>query len=308
MSRKERDILPDKEQFEFIRDGLLTRAPAKINLSLLIASKRPDGFHEIETLMAKINLYDEILFERSNSGRIELLCEGSHPVPTGTENIVYKACRLFLNRASLSSKIKATLTKNIPVGAGLGGGSSDAAATLMGLNKFLKTGFSQQQLFEMASELGSDVPFFIGGPLAYCTGRGEKIRKIEKKHPFLAVLILPNVNVSTKRVYGNYTHDKNIYKTLKDTIYSHLKKNRVDLVAQMCANMLENSCFAMHRRLSQLKAKIEKLGVAPICLSGSGSAMFHIIECADYQLAKEYRAGLSSLSECESVVVKNSMW
>ena len=300
--------MPDKEQIEFVEDGLLIRAPAKINLSLLIAGKRDDGFHEIETLMAKVNLYDEILFEQGNSGRVELFCKGQYSISAGPENLVHKACRLLLNRAGMSQQIKVTLTKNIPVGAGLGGGSSDAAAALVGLNKFAKSGFSQQELFEMASELGSDIAFFIGGPLAYCTGRGEKIKKIEKTHLFLAVLILPNVNVSTKKVYENYRHDKNIYKTLKGTIWSHLEKNRVDLVAQMCANMLENSCFAMHRRLSQLKAKIEKLGVAPICLSGSGSAMFHIIECADYQLAKEYRAGLSSLSECESVVVKNSMW
>ena len=300
--------MPDKKQIEFTEDGLLVRAPAKINLSLLIAGKRSDGFHEIETLMAKVNLYDELLFERSNTGRIELLCKGSHSSPAGAENLVYKACEVLLNRAGVHPQIKVTLTKNIPAGAGLGGGSSDAAAALIGLNKFMKTGFSQQELAEMASELGSDIAFFIGGPLAYCTGRGEKIRKIENKYPFLSVLILPNVNVSTKKVYDNYEHDQNIYKHLKAVIEENLKKNNVDLIAQMCANMLENSCFSIHYQLSKLKARAEKLGVVPICLSGSGSAMFHIVKDADYQRAKTCQARLGDLADCETVLVNNSVW
>ena len=300
--------MPDKEQMEFIKDGLLIRAPAKLNLSLLVAGKRPDSFHEIETLMAKVNLYDELLFEPCESERIELICKGLHKAPSGADNLVYKACEMLLSRAGLSQQIKVTLTKNIPLGAGLGGGSSDAAATLIGLNEFAKTGFSQQQLSEMACQLGSDVAFFINGPLAQCTGRGEKIRKIEKKYPFLAILILPDVNVSTKRVYDNYNHNKDIYESLKKAIEGLLWKNNVDLIARMCANMLENSCFSIHRRLGQLKMKIEELGVAPICLSGSGSAMFHIIEDADYQRAKEYQARLSGLSGCESMVVNNNVW
>ncbi len=300
--------MPDKKQIEFIEDRLLVRAPAKINLSLLIAGKRPDGFHEIETLMAKVNLYDELLLEQSSTGRIELVCKGSHSAPCGPENLVYKACEVLLDRAGMRPQIKVTLTKNIPVGAGLGGGSSDAAAALIGLNKFMKTSFSRQELAEMASELGSDVAFFIGGPLAYCTGRGEKTRKIENKYPFLAVLILPDINVSTKRVYANYTHNKNIYEPFKATIEENLKKNNVDLIAQMCTNMLENSCFLLHPGLQQLKTTVEKLGVAPVCLSGSGSAMFSIVKNVDYQRAKECKVRLNGLAGCETVLVNNSVW
>ena len=300
--------MPDKEQFEFTETGLLVRAPAKINLSLLIAGKRPDGFHEIETLMAKINLYDELLFESGKSGQIELVCKGSYPVPAGEDNLVYKACQMLLSRAALKSGIRITLTKNIPAGAGLGGGSSDAAAALIGLNKFAKTGFSKQRLSDMAAELGSDVAFFIGGPLAYCTGRGEKIKKIKEKYPFLAVLILPDISSSTKSVYEKYRHKKDIYKPLKETIEEFVRKKRVDLIAKICANMLEYSCFSIHHRIGQLKAEIEEFGVAPVCLSGSGSAMFHIIEDADYQRAEEYRVRLDCLVGCRTVVVKNCMW
>lgn len=307
-TQKERDVLPDKEQFEFTQTGLLVRAPAKINLSLLIAGKRPDGFHEIETLMAKVNFYDELLFEPGKSGRVELVCKGQYSVPAGEDNLVYKACQMLLSRAALRSGVRVTLTKNIPAGAGLGGGSSDAAAALMGLNKFAKTGFSERQLSVMAAELGSDVAFFIGGPLAYCTGRGEKIKKIKEKYPFLAVLILLDVTSSTKSVYDNYKHNKDIYKPLKGVIDELIRKKRVDLIAKMCANMLENSCFSIHHRIGQLKAEIEELGVAPVCLSGSGSAMFHIIEDADYQRAEEYRVRLNCLPGCKMVLVKNCIW
>ena len=300
--------MPDKKQFEFTETGLLVRAPAKINLSLLIAGKRPDGFHEIETLMAKVNLYDELLFEPGKSSRIELVCKGRYPVPAGQDNLVYSACQMLLSRAHLKSGLRVTLTKNIPAGAGLGGGSSDAAAALIGLNKFAKTGFSQQRLSEMAAELGSDVAFFIGGPLAYCTGRGEKIKKNKEKYLFLAILILPNVSSSTKSVYSNYRHNKDIYRPLKEAIDELIEKKKVDLIAKMCANMLEDSCFSIHHRIGQLKTEIEKLGVAPVCLSGSGSAMFHIIEDADYQRAEEYRVRLNCLPGCKIVVVKNCIW
>jgi len=304
----QKNTLPDKEQFECTETGFLVRAPAKINLSLLIAGKRPDGFHEIETLMAKVNLYDELLFEPGKSSRVELVCKGQYQVPAGQDNLVYSACQMLLNRASLKLGVRVTLTKNIPAGAGLGGGSSDAAAALIGLNKFAKTGFSQQQLSEMAAELGSDVAFFIGGPLACCTGRGEKIEKIKEKYPFLAVLILPNISSSTKRVYVNYIHDKDIYRPLKEAFDELIKKKRVDLIAKMCANMLESSCFSIHHRIGQLKAKIEELGVAPVCLSGSGSTLFHIIEDADYQRAEECRVRLNCLPDCKTVMVKNCIW
>src|SRR4030042_4437850 len=126
-----------KEQFETHGNGLLVRAPAKINLSLLIAGKRPDGFHKIETIMAKINWYDEILIEPGQKTGIKLLCKGSCWAPLGKDNLVYKAAELLLDSCGMQTNIKMTLNKNIPAGSGLGSGRSDAAATLMGLNKYL---------------------------------------------------------------------------------------------------------------------------------------------------------------------------
>ena len=124
------------EQFNTTDRGLLVYAPAKINLFLLIAGKRPDGFHELETLMAKIDWCDELLFEPGRTDGIELVCRGPHWAPDGPDNLVYRACTLLLEKAGRSTPLRVTLTKNIPAGTGLGSASSDAAAALLGLNRF----------------------------------------------------------------------------------------------------------------------------------------------------------------------------
>ena len=234
----------DKEQIETFDNGLLVRAPAKINLSLLVAGKRPDGFHELETIMAKINWYDEILIEPGLKSGIELVCQGPHWAPEGQENLIYQATKMLLENQGLSADIKITLTKKIPAGSGLGSASSDAAATLIGLNQYLELQLPNRRLAKLAPKLGSDVAFFLGGPLAFCTGKGEKIKKLDKIFNFLAILILPDVSVSTKKVYTNYEHNQPLYEKLSAQINSYFLKKRIDLVVKMCANMLWKSSFS----------------------------------------------------------------
>ena len=297
----------DKEQFESVGEGLLVRAPAKINLSLLVAGKRPDGFHELETIMAKVNWYDEILIEPGQKAGIELVCRGPHWAPVGEENLVYRAAELLLNNCGLKTDIKITLTKNIPAGSGLGSASSDAAATLMGLNKYLDIQLPKKQLAKPASQLGSDVAFFLNGPLAFCTGKGEKIKKLEENFNFLAFLVLPDVSVSTKKVYANYEHNQPLYERLSAQINDHLRKNRIDLVVNMCANMLEESAFSLVKILTELKAKIELFGIGPCCLSGSGSTMFCLIESGDEEIARQYKHKLEKIG-CKSIIASNNRW
>jgi len=300
--------MSDKKQFEIINDGLLVRAPAKINLSLLIAGKRPDGFHEIETVMAKVTFYDEILIEPGQKSGIELLCKGQCWAPAREENLVYQAAKLLLDSCGLEADIKITLTKNIPAGSGLGSASSDAAATLIGLNKYLDLGLSNSKLAKLAVQLGSDVAFFLDGPLALCCGKGEKIKKLSKKFDFLALLILPNVSLSTKRAYDNYRHDPALYEKLSTQINSYIQKNRIDLTVKLCANMLLKSCFSLVEDLAELKAKIESLGVRPICLSGSGTAMFNIMGNGDLEKAKAHKNKLEEQIGCKSIIVSNNRW
>ena len=298
----------DKEQFETVGYGVLVRAPAKINLSLLVAGKRPDGFHELETIMAKVNWYDEILIEPGLKAGIELVCQGPHWAPEGQENLIYQAAKLFSNSVGVWPDIKITLTKNIPAGSGLGSASSDAAATLIGLNQYLELQLPNRQLAKLAPRLGSDVAFFLGGPLAFCTGKGEKIKKIKKNSNFLAILILPDLSVSTKKVYTNYKHNQPLYDKLSAQINSYIQKNRIDLVVKMCANMLQTSSFGLVEGLAELKAKIESLGIGPCCLSGSGPAMFFIIESGDEEIAGQYKHKLEEKIGCKSIIASSNRW
>lgn len=298
----------DKEQIETVGNGLLVRAPAKINLSLLVVGKRPDGFHELETIMAKVNWYDEILIEPGQKQGIELVCRGPQWAPTGKENLVYRAAGILLKNRGVSDDIRITLTKNIPAGSGLGSASSDAAATLLGLNKYLDLKLPSNQLSELAATLGSDVAFFLGGPLALCTGKGEKIKKFEKIFNFLAILILPDVSVSTKKVYANYEHNQYLYEKLSAQINNHIKKNRIDLVVKMCANMLWKSSLGLVEGLAELKARIESLGIGPCCLSGSGPAMFFIIESGDEEIAGQYKHKLEEEIGCKSIIASSNRW
>ncbi len=298
----------DKEQIETVGNGLLVRAPAKINLSLLVVGKRPDGFHELETIMAKVNWYDEILIEPGQKQGIELVCRGPQWAPTGKENLVYRAAGILLKNRGVSDDIRITLTKNIPAGSGLGSASSDAAATLLGLNKYLDLKLPSNQLSELAATLGSDVAFFLGGPLALCTGKGEKIKKFEKIFNFLAILILPDVSISTKRVYANYEHNQSLYEKLSAQINTHIEKNRIDLVVKMCANMLWKSSLGLVEGLAELKARIESLGIGPCCLSGSGPAMFFIIESGDEEIAGQYKHKLEEEIGCKSIIASSNRW
>ncbi len=297
-----------REQITPVENGLLVMAPAKINLSLLIAGKRPDGFHEIETVMAKINWYDEILIEPGRRHGIELVCKGPEWAPAGQDNLVYRAAKILFESRGLHDDIKITLTKNIPAGTGLGSASSDAAATLIGLNHYLRLGIEYDALLNMAAELGSDVAFFLGGPLSLCTGKGEKVQRIEEKFDFFSVLVLPDISVSTQKVYGNYKHDSGTYEKLSLRIKEYVRKKRIDLVAKMCTNMLEESCFDLVKKLAGLKRRIESLGIGPCCLSGSGSVIFCIIEGEDEEVARTYKRKIDGMGGFRSIIVGNNRW
>jgi len=296
------------EQFEPCGNGLVMRAPAKLNLSLLIAGKRPDGFHEIETVMAKIGWYDEIRIEAGRTPGIEMVCAGPRWAPPDRTNLVYRAAELILAEAGRRVDVRLTLVKNIPAGSGLGSASSDAAATLLGLDRHLHLDLAPERLAQMAAQLGSDVPFFLGGPLAYCTGRGEKMTALSGPFPFTALLILSDVNSSTKEVYGNYRHDPVRYQCLHDAVAGLLAENRVDSVARMCVNMLQRSCFDLYEELGERKRAIESLDMGPVYLSGSGSTMFLLFDNADMEHLETARRTIADKTGCAGMVVRNNPW
>jgi 4-diphosphocytidyl-2-C-methyl-D-erythritol kinase len=296
------------EQFEGRGSSLLVRAPAKINLSLLVAGKRPDGYHELETIMAKIDWYDEILIEPRDTGGIELVCAGAYWAPDGPDNLVYRAAKQILAFCGRTADLRLTLTKNIPAGTGLGSASSDAAATLIGLNKFLALGLPRAGLTTLAARLGSDVAFFLNGPLAFCTGRGENVRELTAGFDFSALLILPNVSVSTAKVYANYTHDHELYESLKRSIDAQMKEGRIDRVAAMGTNMLERPCFHLFPELEELKHRTESLEIGRVCLSGSGSTLYCILDNGDLDNLGKMRDRIAGRADVQCVTVRNNKW
>ncbi len=294
------------EQYEHSNQGLRVYAPAKINLTLLISGKRPDGFHGIETLMAKIDWCDELLFEPGEKEGIELVCRGAYWAPDGPDNLIWRAYDLLTQKAGRTVPVKVTLTKNIPAGTGLGSASSDAAAALLGLNRFAGLGQPMDVLHDLCARLGSDIAFFLYGPLAYCTGRGEKITPVEQKYDFSALLILLDLSVATKDVYKNYRHDASEYNTLSDKINPLIAKKNVDSAAKICANMLQSSCFELYRGLAELKQRCEAFCGRRVCLSGSGSAMY--ILNPDPRQVASLQSWLKNEFNCESRFVNSNRW
>lgn len=295
------------EQFEATDRGLLVRAPGKVNLSLLITGKRPDGFHGIETIMAKINWYDELFFESNPGEGFELVCKGPHWAPEGPENLVLKACTALAEQTGLPLSARVTLVKNMPAGTGLGSASSDCAAALLGLRKFTNVDVPDSVLHQVAAALGSDINFFLGGPLAYCTGRGEKIESIERGLNFCALLVLPDISISTKKVYENYRCDPAAYSQLSGKINPLLQKKKVDSIAEICANMLEESCFRLYPELDQIKQDCEQLCGSKVCLSGSGSALYIRLSRPDEKIL-QLQEHLMKEYSCASRFVYNNRW
>jgi 4-diphosphocytidyl-2-C-methyl-D-erythritol kinase len=259
--------------------------------------------------MCKISWYDDLQFETNDKPGVELVCNGPHWAPEGHDNLVYRACRLLLEAAGGKGVgVKVTLTKNIPAGTGLGSASSDAAAALMGLNRFLKFGLTTSELVPLAVQLGSDVPFFLYGPLALCTGRGEKIKKITQKFCFKAIVVLPDVSIATKRVYGNYSPNISQYETLKARIDTCIAKKNIDFVGHMCANMLAISCYDLYEEIAALESGIKSLGVPHVCLSGSGSAMYCLVTDLRDTDVKHYQSMLREKLNCNSLLVNSNGW
>src|SRR5262249_38176514 len=185
-------------------------APAKINLSLRVLGRRSDGFHEIETFIAPISLCDEIRIEqRSGKQKIAFRCDDPS-VPKGEDNIVVRAAKVFFKETKISSGVSIELKKKIPHGAGLGGGSSDAASTLLALNELFETNLPREALAKIAETIGSDVPFFIFQSAAVCKGRGELVRPTRLRGQLPVLLLKPEFGVPTQWAYSRWQDSREI--------------------------------------------------------------------------------------------------
>ena len=250
---------------------LTLHAPAKINLCLSVLGKRPDGYHEVEMLMQAVGLYDEVVVRLAGSG-ITVTCD-SAAVPDGAGNIAYRAAREMLDLSRRTSGIAVEIKKTIPVAAGLGGGSSDAAAVLVACNRLLGVRLSRERLAEIGTRLGMDVPFFLYGPTARARGRGEALTSLSPPPRFWVLLVNPGFETSTAWAYKNLN-----FGLTKKGDCTNIAGLNVGQIAASLHNDLETVTAAAHPAIGEMEQALLKAGALGARMSGSGPTVFGIFD------------------------------
>lgn len=263
----------DKRDAVFTSSAVRVQAPAKVNLSLVVFERGDDGFHELHTVMAAVDLHDDLHIRLAERPGVYLHCTGVAS-PSGPANLVYQAAELMARHTGMKCALEIHLHKRIPAGAGLGGGSSDAAACLLGLNRLWQADLNADELGRLGAELGSDVPFFVHGPVALCTGRGEVVRAIPHRCQRQVLLIMPKIHVPTAEVYGVYRPNAGVNEKVMERVHYFLRFGDLDGLVVQGINSLCGTCLGLFEELGELKDKIQALGIEPLHLSGSGSCLF----------------------------------
>lgn len=275
-----------------MKKTLLIKAPAKVNLYLKVLGKRDDGYHDLLSLMQMVGLYDSLTFQAARSGiRLEIV---GAALPADRSNLVVRAAEA-LQRAAFSRGVplqgaSIRLLKRIPIAAGLGGGSSNAAATLVGLNRLWSLGWSRRRLAELAAALGSDVPFFLHGPTAWVTGRGEKVERAIPPGGGWLVLVNPGFAVSTASVYQAFSRKLGLTKKEPEITINRFLSQRpsIDQILRRPYNDLEEVTLGAYPELIGLKKELREQGGEVVLMSGSGPTLFARFE--SYAAAKRAAA------------------
>lgn len=269
------------------------KAYAKINIALDIVGKREDGYHILRMIMQTIDLYDIIEIEKTES-EIRLNCN-KHYVPTDERNLAYKAAKIFKETYSISQGVDIKLTKNIPVSAGLAGGSTDAAGVLKLMNKMFNVNASDEELKSIGLKLGADVPYCIKGGTALCEGIGEKITQLKSFKDKIIVLVKPPFGVSTKEVYKCFDLSKVVFHPKIDSLIENMNNDDVYFVANNMKNLLENVTLRKHRVIANIKEEMKSIGSIGTMMSGSGPTVFALFDdmlkaqlCYD-EMKKKYK-------------------
>lgn len=251
---------------------------AKINLGLLILGKRTDGFHDIATLFQEVNLFDTMHLSRQPAG-ITITCTRPD-IPVDARNSIWRAFELFRERTGVRDGLSVTLEKRIPSGAGLGGGSSNAAAALLAANSIWNTGLNNGELSDIASRIGSDVPFFITGGTQFGQGRGEILEPVNMRPMYHILLVFPGIHVSTARAYGSARIA--LTKEEKFTTFRALFPGFDEVgLRKHCVNDFEITVFEWFPLLAALKEQLYSSGAFYASMSGSGSTMFGLYRRKD---------------------------
>jgi len=253
-------------------------SPAKLNLTLKVINKRPDGYHNLSTFFEKINLCDELRLKSTRLKRIRIFCD--HPaVPKGPKNLAYKAAKLLSQDFGLKQGVNIHIKKRIPVAAGLAGGSSNGATTLLGLNEIWKLGLKEEELVRYAKKLGADVPLFIYKyKYAIGKGRGDELKKVDLMEKRWHIVVIPRIKVYSREVFRGFKLKLTKRYDNVNILTRALKKGSVANVSALLSNDLEAAIVHAHPKLLQIKKNIEKMIGTKVIFSGSGPSLFGLAE------------------------------
>ena len=274
---------------------LVMQAPAKVNLFLEVLGRRDDGFHELETVMQAIDLCDTIEFWNRPGRQFTISVSGGE-APADESNLALRAAKTLAEASGSPSGVHLHIEKRIPAGGGLGGGSSDAATTLRGLNRLWSLGISKPDLEQLGAGLGSDVNFFLTGGMAVCRGRGEIVEALPLNYPVRYILNIPQLHVSTKDIYASLgirlTDPPNSCTSLIEAV----AQGDLRVASDRLFNRLEEPVFEAHPELAAAKKRLAETGVWGALLSGSGATVYAVVDPGKIEglggkLRKQVRSG-----------------
>ncbi|NOU87573.1 4-(cytidine 5'-diphospho)-2-C-methyl-D-erythritol kinase [Paenibacillus sp. LMG 31460] len=255
---------------------IFEKAPAKINLSLDVLHKRSDGYHEVEMVMTMVDLADRIEMQELSRDTIIISSQAGY-IPLDEKNLAFQAARLIKDRYDVKQGVYIHLDKQIPVAAGLAGGSSDAAATLRGLNRLWNLNIPMEELQVLGAELGSDVPFCVTGGTAVARGRGEKLEPIVSPPQCWVVLAKPPINVSTSEIYGKLNAREIKHHPSTEGVLNAIREKRFDQLCGSLGNVLEEVTLDLYPEVRHLKECMQRLGADGVLMSGSGPTVFGLV-------------------------------
>lgn len=274
----------------FMNNTVEMVANAKVNLSLDVVRRREDNYHDLEMIMQEIDLADKIFIKEIDVDEIRVLCNRDD-IPTDETNIVYKISYTIKNRFNIDKGLEIKIDKNIPIAAGLGGGSADAAATIKGINKLWNLNMSEQDMIDISKPLGADIPFCIIGGTAVARGIGDKLTKISGLKETMILLVNPEIGVSTKFVYQSLNLD--VIEKRPDTgkLVDAIQANDLNYIANNMVNVLETVTIKEYPLIDKIKEEMIQYGAIGSLMSGSGSTVFGIFddESAIDNAEKEFR-------------------
>lgn len=271
------------------------KAHAKINLSLDVLNKRDDGYHNLRMIMQTIQLHDTIFIEKIPSG-VEIDCVASY-VPNNSTNIACKAAEAMISKFNLDAGVRIKIDKKVPVAAGLAGGSADAAAVIKGVNSLFNLSIQQNELMDIASTIGADVPYCIMGGTALAEGIGEELTSLSLLKDIPILIVKPKIGVSTAWVYKNLDFDKIISRPDTEALISAIQNKDIKFIAQNMRNVLESVTVIKHPIIEKIKKILLEEGAIGSMMSGSGPSVFGIFEDKDKAISA-YKKIKKSKNEC----------